>query len=233
MLKLKAMLKKILVNICQNYPAGTVRLNVNFLNKFLLYEALKFNQKKKLSVLDIGCGYNSLIRYNDFIYKVGYDGYEKSLKIAKKSKTHDKYILGKFDELDKKFSNRKFDFIIAIDFIEHLTKKDGYKLLNFIESRAKLGAAIFTPNGFLFQPSVEQGDFMKHLSGWNKKDFIEKGYTVYGATGLKYLRKEFHEIKYKPKFLWSVISYFSQILFVKKFPDYAAALWAIKRFNKK
>ena len=47
MLKLKAMLKKILVNICQNYPAGTVRLNVNFLNKFLLYEALKFNQKKK------------------------------------------------------------------------------------------------------------------------------------------------------------------------------------------
>lgn len=227
------MLKKEVNKIVKNYSFGTVKLNVNFLNKFLLSETLKFTENKKISVLDIGCGFDSLIRHNDKIYKVGYDGYQKSLDLSKKLKTHDEYILGTFDQLNEKFTNRKFDYIIAIDFIEHLEKKDGYKLLEFIENKAKLGAAIFTPNGFLFQPSVEEGDFMKHLSGWSKKDFIEKGYTVYGATGLKFLRKEFHEIKYKPKFLWSIISYFSQILFAKNFPDHAAALWAIKRFKQK
>lgn len=223
-------MKKIIKKILKNYSIGTVRLNVEFLNKFLLSA---YNENQKLTVLDIGCGFDSLIRHNDKIYKIGYDGHKKSLDQAKLLNTHDEYILGTFDELENKFLNREFDFIIAIDFIEHLQKDDGYKLLNFIERKAKIGSAIFTPNGFLFQPSIEERDFMKHLSGWNCENFTEKGYKVYGATGLKFLRKEFHQIKYQPKIFWGFLSYLSQFLFTKYFPNYAAAIWALKHYKKK
>lgn len=224
-------MKKEIKRILSNYQIGTVRLNVEFLNNFILSK-INDGEKKNYTLLDIGCGFDSLVRHNKNIYKVGYDGYEKSLQKAKNSETHHEYVLGTFDKLEEKFYNRDFDFIIAIDFIEHLEKEDGQKLLDFIDKKAKIGAAIFTPNGFLYQPSVEEGDFMKHLSGWEGNDFLKKGYKVCGATGIKFLRKEFHEIKFKPKFFWSFISYLSQIFLTKYFYKYAAAIWAIKEFNR-
>ena len=150
---------------------------------------------------------------------------------AQNLRTHDEYILGDFSELDRIFLHRKFDFIIAVDFIEHLKKKDGFELLKFIEKKTTISCAIFTPNGFLHQPSVIKGDLMKHLSGWEANDFLKRGYKVCGGTGLKFIRKEFYEIKFRPKFLWAVLSYFSQIFFTKYFYKYATAIWAIKDFK--
>jgi hypothetical protein len=222
---MKNELKKILLN----YKIGTVRLNAKFLNNFILSKIP--NKKKNYTLLDIGCGADSLVRYNNNIYKVGFDGNKKVLQRAQNLRTHDEYLMGDFSQIDKIFLHKKFDFIIAIDFIEHLKKEDGLNLLKFMEKKAKVGCLIFTPNGFLYQPSVIKGDLMEHLSGWEANDFLKKGYKVYGGTGFKFIRKEFYEIKFRPKFLWAVLSYFSQIFFTKYFHKHAAAIWAIKDFR--
>ena len=124
--------------------------------------------------------------------------------------------------------DRSFDFIIAIDFIEHLEKKDGWKLLDWMEKNSNIAAIIYTPNGFLYQPSIEEGDFQEHKSGWDVNDFRGLGYSCVGGAGAKILRKEFHEIRFKPTFFWSLISLLSQIAVCRWFPRTAAALWAFK-----
>lgn len=221
-----------LKKISSKFPYGSVRWNSIFLNNFITQCSKKhgfdINNKIKPTVLDIGCGFQSLISYNNHITKIGFDGWKPSLELAKKSKTHDEFIHGTFANLDKIFKRRKFDFIIAIDFIEHLEKDDGFNFLNWIEEHANCGVAIYTPNGFLYQPHIQDGDFQKHLSGWNIDDFKSKGYTCNGGAGLKILRKEFHQIKFKPKIFWSAISYLSQSLFTSSYPKFAAALWATK-----
>ncbi len=226
-------MKKNLNSILSNYKVGTVKLNVHVLNSFIYDGIKKSKLNKKYTLLDIGCGSDSLIRYNKDVYKVGYDGHKKTIELAEKKNTHDEFVFGTFDELKDNLKDRKFDFIIAIDFIEHLKKEDGYKLLEYIETKANVGIALFTPNGFLKQSNLEKNDLMEHLSGWTKNEFEQKGYNVSGATGLKILRKEFHRIKYKPIIFWTIVSYFSQIIFTKYLPNFAAAIWALKYVNKR
>ena len=112
-------------------------------------------------------------------------------------------------ELPDLLKDRSFDFIIAIDFIEHLEKKDGWKLLDWMEKNSNIAAIIYTPNGFLYQPSIEEGDFQEHKSGWDVSDFRGLGYSCVGGAGAKILRKEFHEIRFKPLFLVFDIASFS------------------------
>jgi len=184
--------------------------------------------KPKPTLLDIGCGYNSLVSKNNLVFKTGFDGWKPSLELAEKNKTHDELVHGTFLELDNLLGKREFDFIIAIDFIEHLEKEEGFYLLNWMEKHAKCGVVLYTPNGFLPQPHIEEGDFQKHLSGWDVDDFTAAGYSCTGAAGLKFLRKEFHEIAFKPRPFWAALSHMSQIMLTSYFSRLAAGLWATK-----
>ena len=90
------------------------------------------------TLLDIGCGYNSPIKsFSHKIYSVGVDAYEDFIKMSKKEKIHNKYYLMNVLDIEKKFKPNSFDCVLASDLIEHLTKKDGFKVLDMMEKIAK------------------------------------------------------------------------------------------------
>lgn len=66
----------------------------------------------------------------------------------------------------------KYDLILLADVIEHMSKKDGYKLIKKLLRRCK-HLLITTPIGFMKQEKfwVERNKFEAHLSGWKPEDF--------------------------------------------------------------
>ena len=181
------------------------------------------------SIIDLGCGKSSNLRFlNTDIYLYGLDAFEQDIDIAKNNKIHNEYILDTIMNIDKYFSAKSVDACVALDVIEHLSKEGGLIFLNKIENIAKEKVIIFTPNGFLPQESTEKGDFQKHLSGWGLKEMRQRGYSVYGMDGLKILRGEYHALKYKPAYLWVLVSWLSQKIWCKYHPNSAAALLCIK-----
>ena len=104
------------------------------------------------SFLDIGCGTNTPIRkYSKKYYSVGVDGFEPSIEESKKKGLHTEYCIMDILDIDKKFKEKAFDCVVALDLIEHLEKKVGVKLIEVMEKIAKKKVIIFTPNGFLPQ----------------------------------------------------------------------------------
>lgn len=194
----------------------------------LFYRCIEKELKGMNSVLDLGCGTNSPVRIiNDRkVYKVGVDIFEDCIKISKKNKIHDKYILGSILDVKQKIKNQKFDAVIAIDVIEHLTRKQGYELIKIMKSISNKKVIILTPNVFYIQGEYEGNPYQKHKSGWEYKDFSSRGFDVYGLRGLKYLRGDYATLKYKPWFLWGAISYITELA-TFRYPKLAYHLFAV------
>lgn len=194
----------------------------------LYYTVLNCQLKGMESVLDIGCGARSpLSDLKKEFYSVGVDIFEPSIKQSKKAKLHDEYILGDVLKLKVLLKQRKFDAVFALDIIEHLEKKDGWKLLGEMEKIAKKKIIIITPYGFIRQHPYEKNPYQIHKSGWYPEDFKKLGYKVYGMRGLRFIRGECGIIKYKPWFFWGILSTFSQFI-TFFFPSLSIQLVAIK-----
>ncbi|PIN75619.1 hypothetical protein COV18_02115 [Candidatus Woesearchaeota archaeon CG10_big_fil_rev_8_21_14_0_10_37_12] len=190
------------------------------------YKLLKKELKKCKNVLDFGCGDHSPIRRFKNIQSIGIDVHKPTIELAKKRKTHKEFILANILEYK---SPKKYDCAIALDLIEHINKKDGLRLLGNLEASAKK-VIIFTPNGYLPQDPkiVANNPWQEHKSGWTAAEFKKKGYAVYGVNGLKWLRGQRAEIKWKPKIFWQIISELSQWIIVY-FPKLAFQLFAVKK----
>lgn len=210
---------------------------MNWLKKAYHKVFIQWNQivEKELkeceSILDVGCGANSQIQFFKIKrYAIGIDIDRKSLEKARDKKTHDKYIHGNILEIDKMFSPKSFDAVIALDVIEHLEKEQGFQLIKKIERIARKRTIIFTPNGFLAQEAYDNNKHQEHLSGWEIEELKAKGYRIIGANGLKFLKTSRGLIKYKPVRFWQIIGDITQ-LFVKKHPKYAFQLVAVKELK--
>lgn len=143
------------------------------------------------SVLDIGIKdtivtekYNSL---RDVKIKVGIDLEEKYLKRG--VKLNKGWTLLKMDakKITNHFIEDQFDVIILNDVIEHLTKKDGKKLL---EDCKKIGYYImlFTPSGHLKQKNIIKTQ--NHLSGWSEQELKDAGFNTTLLKGYHAIFKE-------------------------------------------
>lgn len=209
----------------------------------LFFHTLPYCLSNELSgcatVLDLGCGPNSPIRYSKNVkYSVGVEVFKPYIEISKKNKVHNDYINKKISDLD--FKNKSFDAVILIEVLEHIKKEDAEIILKKIEKWAKKKIIITCPNGFVGQKAVDNNKYQKHLSGWTVEEMRLKGYSVLGLAGLKLLRKEVEDltmgdnlmnsIKYKPKFFWFVIATLSQIV-TYFFPKYAFELFCVKKLN--
>lgn len=179
------------------------------------------------SALDIGCGGTSPMRFVRGLRVTGLDGYPPALEEARKSGTHDDYVLGNVTRLGEAFPNRKFDACVALDLIEHLQKEDGRRLFDEMERLARKRVVIATPNGFLPQKS-KNGDLQEHLSGWTADEMRERGYKVFGMYGPKSLRGEYHLIIKKPRAFWTLVSLSLHYLDTLNHPEKAAALFCVK-----
>lgn len=177
--------------------------------------------------LDIGCGGGSPTRYIDFNYRVAVEGHQPTLDGARAADTHDEYVLCDAREIGKRFSEKQFDCCVALDLIEHLTKENGLQFIREMERIASKKIVLFTPNGFLPQHSRDE-DLQEHLSGWDAREMQSLGFTVVGMHGHRFFRGEYHEHRFKPKIISSIISQASHHLYTRRHPNKAAAILCVK-----
>ncbi len=193
--------------------------------------AVQNSLKGCTSVLDVGCGANSSVRsVIKGLYSEGIDAYRPSIIESKRRKIHHKYIVGDISQLDKYYKKKSFDAVIAIDVIEHLKKRDSFKLLEIMESIAKKKIILLTPNGFCRQGHYGNNSYQDHKSGWDKKDLKKRGYRVYGLRSFKQLRGHFATIRYKPWLFWGFVAFVTEPL-LYYFPDLSYDLFAVKTFS--
>ncbi len=153
------------------------------------------------------------------------------LKESKKKKIHNKYIQTDIRSID--FEPNSFDAVIALDFIEHLTKEEGYKLIKNMEKWARKKIIIFTPNGYVHQNVYDVNLFQAHKSGWHVDEFQGLGFRIFGMNGWKKLRGRSigrSGVRYKPAFLWELISELTQKV-TYRHPNLAFQLFAIKEIK--
>jgi len=108
---------------------------------------LYIDPKKKLRVLDYGCGEGSNINY--LIKNYGYDGYgvdisEPSIRLCKRKINTSKFKLIDFDvKKDDDFFKKKFDLIISIQVLYYLNNKDLKNRLLSLNKMLKPGGYVF------------------------------------------------------------------------------------------
>jgi len=183
------------------------------------------------TVLDLGCGYSSPIRYfKGFSCSVGVDAFQPSIERSRADGIHDNYVLADVLEIGALFKEHSFDCVLAADLIEHLRTEDGLRLLEMMQRIATKRVVIFTPNGYFPQEEYDGNHLQVHLSGWTPKQMRELGYKVTGINGLKSLRGKYAEVVYRPRFIWQVISDLTQLA-LKQFPEKTFQILCVKELD--
>lgn len=90
---------------------------------------------------------------------------------------------------------------------------------------------IYTPNGFLHQGEVYGNPLQRHLSGWTVEEFSRMGFRVLGIEGLRPLRGEMAELRWKPRRFWLAVSLLSHLVVTTR-PRLAFRLFCIKEMSK-
>jgi len=210
----KKQLKKLYYNIFKNYEKELEKLTLDC-----------------KSLLDVGCGNNSPIKhFSNKLYTVGVDAYIPSIEKSKNQGIHNDYLNIDVMDIGKKIHPKSFDCVLASDLIEHLTKENGLKLIKMMEEIATKKVIIFTPNGFLPQGEYDNNPWQIHHSGWDVEEMQDLGYKIIGINGWKSLRGEYAIIKFKPIFLWTLLSDITQ-LYVRNKPKYAFQILCVKELN--
>lgn len=181
------------------------------------------------SLLDVGCGPSSPIEpFSSRLLSLGVDIFQPSIIRSRKRGIHDKYR--RMDALDigKEFEANSFDCVLASDLMEHLTKKDGIRLLNIMERIARKRVIVFTPNGYLSQGESNGNPWQAHKSGWTVAEMKERGYEVEGINGWKPLEKKVTSMRSRRRKFWKILSDLSEFV-VKNRPDKAFQILCVKR----
>lgn len=180
------------------------------------------------TLLDVGCGESSPVRQftREVKYSVGVDSHQPSIDRSRAAFIHTDYRCRNILEIGKEFAPRSFDCVIALDVIEHLTKEDGLRLLDAMESIARRRVVIFTPNGFLPQPAEADNPHQLHVSGWTPDAMRARGYRVIGVGGWRPLRGPY-ALPRRPKFLTERLSLLTE-RFLETRPERALQILCVK-----
>lgn len=139
------------------------------------------------TVLDIGCGEGDIMQIiSEKKWKVtGIDIYADSLKAAKQKGVYSELIKGDLIKVCEKLikEKKKYDLVFCSQVIEHITKKDGNRLLELADKLAKKRIYFGTPLGFMHQPHefIKGNPHQHHKSGWELEEFTKRGYKVNGV----------------------------------------------------
>jgi hypothetical protein len=193
-----------------------------------LIEYLKRELSNCDAVLDLGCGCDSPIQHCDVAFSVGVELFEPYLQESKRKGIHDQYI--KADARGMQLRPKSVDVVIAIELLEHLTKEEGYRLINKMQTWAGKKVIITTPNGYLWQDGYDNNPLQEHKSGWTAKELQKLGFEVHGMNGWKKLRGYRGQTKYAPHFLWGRLSDLSQKV-TYYYPKLAFQLLAVKQIS--
>ena len=90
------------------------------------------------------------------------------------------------------------DVIVATDLVEHFDKPDALQLIAQLEGKASIAVLLFTPNGFVDNPSPAGNPYMAHKCGFTADEFERLGYSCTGLGGPKGMRGV-HSLPRRPK----------------------------------
>lgn len=196
-----------------------------------VYEFLEEELKDCSSILDLGCGKNSPLRYLRFgsrPFLLGVDAFKPYIKESKKKAIHEDYILVDVRKLE--FKPRSFDAIILIELIEHLTKREGFWLIKKMERWAKKKIILTTPNEYLPQGIIDSNIFQRHKSYWSMRDLEKMHFEIKGIGGWKRTSRLLLETKRRARCARArneLIRRLTQKI-VSKNPEYAFRFFCVK-----
>lgn len=185
------------------------------------------------TILDIGCGKGvpMMIINRNLKYEVtGVDMFQPYLDQAKKLGVYKRLI--KADARKLPFQKDQFDVVLCLGMIEHLTKKEGVRLLKDMERIAKKKVIIWAPVGFYPQGEIDDNPFQVHECAWEPSEFKKLGYKVVGQ-GLKYLygKRNIVEMFGPMCFLvFLILMFFQPLVFFK--PELGLNMYCLKDLTK-
>ncbi|MCM8757678.1 MAG: class I SAM-dependent methyltransferase [Candidatus Omnitrophica bacterium] len=199
---------------------------------------LRKELKDCYSVLDLGCGYNSLLKYQRLKFSVGVDYFMPYLLESKNKSIHNFYI--RADVKSVEFRPSSFDAVLLLNVLEHLKKEEALKVLEKAFRIAKRKVILITPNGYLKQVSSKENPLQEHQSGWQVKELLNLGFKPYGLAGFKFFRKDIHyedrtqyikmatsTMRFKPALFWLLFAEATQII-AWLFPQYTFEVFYVK-----
>lgn len=172
-------------------------------NKIIFFPSAAWYLRKELkdcdSVLDLGCGSNSVLRYATHrFWSIGVDAWKDSLVESKGNRIHDDYIMADLTKLELR--DKSVDAVILLEVLEHLTKEEGKELVAKMSGVARKKIVITTPNGFIPQDG-ETNPYQLHKAGWEIQELEELGFTRFrGVGGLESFGR-----KFESQFLFTVV----------------------------
>ncbi len=136
--------------------------------------------KSANSILDVGCGQGLPMQVIKMRMKigrsVGVDIHEPYLKQCKIKKIHSRYIRSDIRNLPMK--DKSFDVVIGLQVLEHLQKKDAWKVLEKMEKIARKQVIVAMPVGKTYHPAVDDNKYQLHLSAFYPKEYKKRGYKI-------------------------------------------------------
>lgn len=152
----------------------------------------RYLDKSSSTVLDVGPFWGSVGRLIRLREKrghiiIGLDISTLYINHCKKTNYYNGLILA--DGRYLPFRNTILDTIIALEVIEHLTKKDGIIFLTDLERVNKRQILLSTPVGFRDMYHYHS-ESQLHLSGWYPIEFRKLGYYVRGIFGMRIFPKD-------------------------------------------
>jgi hypothetical protein len=136
-------------------------------------------------VLDLGAGICPQWFVKPYVH-ICVDAHRPYLERLKSELGGDpKYVLinAPWDQVIGMLPDKSVDTVFALDFIEHLEKEDGLRMLREAERVARRQILVYTPHGFFPQSyddphkhdrwGMDGGYWQTHRSGWKPEDFGE------------------------------------------------------------
>jgi hypothetical protein len=135
------------------------------------------------TILDVGCGIRpqTLVWPKLHICVEIHDEYVEYLRERCSRSAHYLMIHASWRDALRVMASKSVDTVFALDFIEHLSKEDGFDFLAQAERIARRQVVLFTPLGFFPQSYEHPNDkdrwgmhgtrWQTHRSGWTPEDF--------------------------------------------------------------
>jgi SAM-dependent methyltransferase len=137
--------------------------------------------KEISSILDVGCGTGGparVIRGKEDTYIVGIDIFLPSIELAKKTHSHDDYIMADVRNLPAR--DKTFDLVTAMEILEHLDKEEGLEFIHNLERIARRQIIITTPVGKHSQDTLDGNPHQVHKHIWLPEELKSLGFKVRG-----------------------------------------------------
>jgi 2-polyprenyl-3-methyl-5-hydroxy-6-metoxy-1,4-benzoquinol methylase len=180
------------------------------------------------SILELGCGSNSPILQIGYGQKTtAVDIFEPYIAMHNRLGNYRHAATG--NVLTYEMHPRTFDAVVMCDVLEHLSTDavEARRLFERMESTARKKVILFTPNGWVDNDQVDGNLHQEHKSAWEPADYLQRGYSVKGTHGWRWIVGKAGLPKRKPYSFWSIVAMLSLPLIYDR-PEWAAHSYAVK-----